>query len=181
MILNLLVGSTTQLKLDLPLILSTWCHALYVTRSLMQAFPICSYWLSGISGMEWWKWMKYWNDLWPQSSSQTPLKWGHNSKCRVLTPIQIPCITVKTAWLVFFNHRVITLVADKLRRQWLWEVYFGIGDLWHKTTSEKAGLDYPNNNPADLNCWTNICKGDTCYHQRREYLKNSMTVFDMQL
>ena len=27
-----------------------------------------------------------------------------------------------------FNRRVVTLVADKLRRQWLWEVYVGIGD-----------------------------------------------------
>ena len=27
-----------------------------------------------------------------------------------------------------FNHRVVTLVADKLERQWLWEFYFGVRD-----------------------------------------------------
>ena len=27
-----------------------------------------------------------------------------------------------------FNHRVVTLVADKLERQWLREVYFGMED-----------------------------------------------------
>ena len=27
-----------------------------------------------------------------------------------------------------FNHRVATLVADKLERQWLREVYFGMED-----------------------------------------------------
>ena len=25
-----------------------------------------------------------------------------------------------------FNHRVVTLVADKLERQWLQEVFFGV-------------------------------------------------------
>ena len=27
-----------------------------------------------------------------------------------------------------FNHRVVTLVADKLERQWLQEAYFGMED-----------------------------------------------------
>ena len=34
--------------------------------------------------------------------------------------------TAKTSWL--FNRRVFTLVADKLERQWLQEVGFGIED-----------------------------------------------------
>ena len=30
------------------------------------------------------------------------------------------------------NHRVVTLVADKLERQWLWEGFFGIEDEMDK-------------------------------------------------
>jgi len=44
--------------------------------------------------------------------------------------------TVKTDWL--FNHRVVTLVADKLRRQWLWEVYFGIRDYIRQLEKKQA-------------------------------------------
>jgi len=44
---------------------------------------------------------------------------------------------LKSDWL--FNHRVVTLVPDKPRRQWLWEVYFGSGDWLHKTTGEASG------------------------------------------
>ena len=36
-----------------------------------------------------------------------------------------PYITAKKDWL--FNLWMVTLVADKLRRQWLWEVCVGIG------------------------------------------------------
>jgi len=34
-----------------------------------------------------------------------------------------------------FNHRVVTLVADK---QWLWEFYFGIRDYLDKATRKAA-------------------------------------------
>ena len=30
--------------------------------------------------------------------------------------------------LVVFNHKVVALVADKLKRQWLLEVYFDVED-----------------------------------------------------
>ena len=37
-----------------------------------------------------------------------------------------------------FNHRVITLIANKLERQLLWEVYFGMEDHLCKATWEGA-------------------------------------------
>ena len=41
----------------------------------------------------------------------------HETHCMYITlQKQVDC----------FNHRVVTLVADKLERQWLWEVCFGI-------------------------------------------------------
>ena len=37
---------------------------------------------------------------------------------------------------------MVALVADNLKRQWFWVVYFGIRDWLHKATWEDAGPDY---------------------------------------
>ena len=55
--------------------------------------------------------------------------------------------TAKTDWL--FNRRVVTLVAEKLKKQWLWEVYFGIIDYLYKTTYKPAGPDHLIDNPGE--------------------------------
>ena len=39
-----------------------------------------------------------------------------------------------------FNHRVVTMVADKGKRQWPWEVSFDIEDLLHKAISYSCTL-----------------------------------------
>ena len=42
-----------------------------------------------------------------------------------------------------FNHRVVSLVADKLERQWLWEVHFCFLKAGrYKTWTLNSGLDY---------------------------------------
>ena len=46
--------------------------------------------------------------------------------CIYLKQTQLPGTLQKQVG--FFNHRVVTLVADKLERQWLWDVCFVIRD-----------------------------------------------------
>ena len=55
------------------------------------------------------------------------LKYSNNciSTCtyKYINSMHVYIYTEKTSWL--FNHRVVTTVADKLKRLWLWEVCFG--------------------------------------------------------
>ena len=54
-----------------------------------------------------------------------------------------------------FNHRVVTMVADKLKRQWLWEVHLLIAEDNH------AEGKLPNHH------WSCIFeRGHTCMYQR---------------
>ena len=43
-----------------------------------------------------------------------------------------------------FNHWVVTSVADKVRRHWLWEVYFGTRGELHKQSEPKPYLTTDN-------------------------------------
>ena len=52
-----------------------------------------------------------------------------------------------------YNHWVVTLVEDKVRREWLWEVYFGIRGQLHKQSEPKSNLT--TDNPQ------NTCEGVT--------------------
>ena len=61
----------------------------------------------------------------------------------------------------YFNQRVITLVEDKLERQWLQEVNFGIEDYLHKATLEAAAQfslqpQYTDNHQNICNAITNL-------------------------
>ena len=66
-----------------------------------------------------------------------------------------------------FNHGVGTLVASKLKRQRLWEVYC-IRDYNHKATKETAALIILQPSSCMLIVTTNICKGITCLYKNHE-------------
>ena len=52
-----------------------------------------------------------------------------------------------------FNHRVVSLVADKLERLWLWEVHFCLLKVGrYKTWILNSGLDYGLDYGLDI--WT---------------------------
>ena len=59
--------------------------------------------------------------------------YGHTCHTNVTTP-QCNCVDTLQKQMVCFNHRVVTLVVDKLKKQWFCILYFA--DC--KTTGEEA-------------------------------------------
>ena len=52
-----------------------------------------------------------------------------------------------------FNHRVVTLVADKLRRQWYWDVYFQkYDDFCGDSLTDVQWLLYLQDNALVIGC-----------------------------
>ena len=91
--------SPRHLKLDLPFIYLT---SPTMTRSLVQ-----NQW-NGIVERN--SQMQYWNDLWPQSSTQTLLKWGHNS-IMLLQFIKVSaCDVILEMWKLWLQWSILITI-----------------------------------------------------------------------
>ena len=90
------------------------------------------------------------------SREKTRRQFNHDIVC----PYEFPHLTLQKQ-VGCFNHRVVTL-ADKLERQWLPEVFFGMeSNCIKQPKMQQLNLAYNYMNTLTI---LNICEGITCLH-----------------
>ena len=91
---------------------SVWYH--YIKKWLVVLT------MSGYSGYNWQPLEHLWASPYNCISKYDAFVVILSPRCSVITTLQ--------EQVGFFDHKVVTLVADKLERQWLWKVCFAIED-----------------------------------------------------